>query len=443
MFNSTKRLARDAVFALFVLTSPLLGQVGLGIPLTHTRLRNGLEVIFSEDRSLPVVSVAVAYNVGSVHEPVGKSGLAYILENLMFSGSDNVAPFQHFQFINRVGGELSASASEDGIFFYQTVPSNQLALALWLEADRMKSLEISEGAFERARSALLDDLAQKKSEPYYDSQLSFDQLVFSDFAHSHPVLGTEADVRNLTVEDVRAFHAGYYTPNNAVLCITGNFNAAGARELVNRFFETIPRGKDAETSFEPPVYVKRQVVRSFQDPLASSPAFHMGFRIAPRFSNDYYVLAIVDQILFGGRSSRLVRKLLGRDNKIAYQAGGKIDKRKDQSVYKLFCVVNNAAMGDRCQEAIFAELDKLKQKILPDAELARYKTMFEHDYLERLSSSRERAIFLCESFLSLMKFDDVPLELGKHMRVTAFDIVGIINRYFTAENSIILNVKTK
>jgi len=425
------------------MVSPLLGQIRPGFTLSHTRLKNGLEVIFSEDMSLPVVSVAVAYNVGSVHEPFGKAGLAYILENLMFSGSANVAPFQHFQFITRVGGELSASTSEERTLFYQTVPSNQLALALWLEADRMKSLDISEGAFERARNALLDDLLRKKSEPYYESQLSFDQLIFSDFAHSHPVLGTERDVRNSTVDDARNFFAAYYTPNNAVLCVTGNFNAAAARELVVRLFETIPRGKEAGSPFESPVYTKQPVVKSFQDSLASSPAFHMGFRIAPPYSNDYYVLSIVDQILFRGRSSRLTRRLLGRDNKIAYQASGGIDKRKDQAVYKIFCVVNNAAMAERSQEAIFSELDKLKQKVLSEAELARYKTMFKHDYLERLSSSRERAIFLCESFLSLRKFDDLPLELDKHMRVTANDIIGILNRYFSVDNSVILNVKTK
>lgn len=422
---------------------PLSAQVGPSFPLTHYRLRNGLEVILAEDAALPVVSVAVAYNVGSVHEIAGKSGLAYIMENLMFSGSTNVAPFQHFNFINRVGGELSASTSEDRTLFYQTVPSNQLALVLWLESDRMKSLEIGEGAFDRARNALVDDLVQKKSEPYFASQLSFDQLIYSDFAHSHPVLGAEEDVRNLTVEDARNFYAHYYVPNNAVLCISGDFNKSTVREFVARFFETIPRGKDVGQSFEPPVYTRRQVVKTYQDVLASSPAFHMGFRIAPPYSNDFYALSIIDYVLFRGAGSRLTRRLLGRDNKIAYLASGGIERRKDQAIYRIFCVVNNAAMADRCQDAVFSELDRLKRAFLSDKDLARAKMMFKRDYLDRLASTMDKAIFLCESTLALKNFDDLPLELDKYMKVTSFDIVGIINRYFTADNSIILNVKTK
>jgi len=445
MFNHGRRRTRVGISLglVLVFAAPLLGQFGPSFPLTHARLKNGLKVILSEDPSLPVVSVAVAYNVGSVHEPFGKAGLATIMENLMFRGSANVAPFQHFNFINRVGGELSASTSEDRTIFYQTVPSNQLALVLWLESDRMRSLEINEGAFERARMALLDDLLQKKSEPYYDSQLSFDQLIYSDFPHSHPVLGTEENARNLTVEDARNFYTGYYAPNNAVLCITGNFNKLSVSELVARYFETIPRGKDVSQSFEPPVYTRQPVIKTFQDVLASAPAFHLGFRIAPPFSNDFYTLSIVDYILFRGRSSRLTRRLLGRDNKIAYQAAGGIEKRKDRAIYRIFCVVNNMAMAERCQEAIFAELDRLKRTVLSEPDLVRTKTMFKRDYLERLSSSMERALFLCESFLSLRNFDDVPLELDKYMKVTANDIVGILNRYFTADNSIILNVKTK
>lgn len=445
MFNHDRKQVRLGISLGWVLVfaAPLLGQSGPNFPLSHARLKNGLEVIFSEDTSLPIVSVAVVYNVGSVYESSGKAGLAYIMENLMFSGSANVAPFQHFNFINRVGGELSASTSEDKTLFYQTVPSNQLAPVLWLESDRMKSLEISEGAFERARNALLDDLLQKKSELYFASQLSFDQLVYSDFAHSHPVLGTEEDVRNLTVDDARNFYANYYVPNNAVLCITGNFNMLSARELVDRYFETIPRGKDVGPSFEPPVYTRQPVVRTFQDVLAAAPAFYMGFRIAPPFSNDFYTLSIVDYILFRGRSSRLTRRLLGRDNKIAYQASGGIEKRKDRAIYRIFCVVNNQAMAVRCQEAIFSELDRLKRVVLSEPDLVRYKTMFKQDYLNRFSSTMDKAIFLCESFLALKNFDDFPLELDKYMKVTSTDIIGIVNRYFTLDNSIILNVKTK
>lgn len=436
-------------FGLFFLGSLALGssvlaQQRLSFPLTHFKLRNGLQVILSEDFSLPLVSVAVAYDVGSVHEVSGKTGLAYLMENLMFSGSANVSPRQHINYINWAGGQFNAAASEDMTLFYQTVPSNQLALVLWLESDRMKSLELSEAEFEKARNDHLDDLRQRKmADPYLESSLSFDQLLYSDFAYSHPLLGTEDDVRNLTFDDVKSFYSTYYVPNNAVLCITGNFNKLKARELVARYFETIPAGKDVSPSLEPWVYTKKQVLKSFENVLTSAPAFHLGFRIGSPSSNDFYVLSIIDYILLRGQSSRLTRRLMNRNNKIAYQLSGGIEKKKDRAVYKIFGVVNTPMMADQCLEAIFSELDRLKTAFLSEDELARYKNMFKQDYLGRFSSSMEKAIFLCESYLTIRNFDDLPLELDRYLNVTKNDIVGIINRYFTADNSIVLNIKTK
>lgn len=423
----------------------LFGQGSSPFPVIHYKLRNGLEVILSEDFSLPLVSVAVAYNVGSIHEPPGKTGLAYLMENLMFSsGSANIAPFQHFNFINHAGGQFNGVAAEDKTLFYQTVPSNQLGLVLWLESDRMMSLDLNEASFEQQRSYLLEDLSQRRvNEPYFESFIAFDQWLYSDFAHSHSLLGSEDNIRNLTLEDVKSFYSTFYVPNNAVLCITGNFNARRTRDLVARYFETIPPGKDVSQSFAPQVYTKKPIVASFVDRFAAAPAFHMGFRMASPISNDYYTLTIIDYILFRARSSRLIRRLLNPDNKIAYQVSGGIEKRNDRVTYKIFCVVNTPGMGDQCQNAIFSELDKLKKIFISDDDLARYKTVFRQDYLGRLSTSMDKAIYLCESYLSLINFDDLPLELEKFMKVSPNDIIPFVNRYFTVDNSVILNVKTR
>jgi predicted Zn-dependent peptidase len=281
------------------------------------------------------------------------------------------------------------------------------------------------------------------NEPYFESFVAFDQYLYSDFAHSHSLLGSEDNIRNLTLEDVKSFYSTFYVPNNAVLCITGNFNALRTRELVARYFENIPPGKDVPQSFAPLVYTKKPIVASFVDRFAAAPAFHMGFRMASPISNDHYTLTIIDYILFRARSSRLIRRLLNPDNKIAYQVSGGIEQRKDRVTYKIFCVVNTPGMGDQCQNAIFSELDKLKKIFISDDDLARYKTVFRQDYLGRLSTSMDKAIYLCESYLSLGNFDDLPLELEKFMKVSPNDIIPFVNRYFTVDNSVILNVKTR
>lgn len=420
------------------------GQKSGPLPLLHYRLKNGLNVILSEDFSLPVVSVAVAYDVGSIHEPQGKTGMAAVMENLMFSGSANVPPRQHFNYINRVGGTFNALLMEDRTVFYQTVPSNRLSLVLWLESDRMRYLEIGGRAFEDARTAILEDLRDRRAgDPYFDSARAFDQLLYSDFAQSHSLYGREEDIRALTLEDLRSFYAARYGPNNAVLCITGNFDRLKAQELIAQYFETLPRSRDAAPAAEPLALARKQVVKTFVASPATAPAFHLGFRLAAPRSADFYTLTILDYILLRGRSSRITRRLLNPDAKIAFQLSGGIEKRRDRSAYKIFVSANNEAMADRCQSALFAELDRLKSSPLSEVVLGRYKAMFKQDFLGRLSTTVDRALYLTDFFLSLGDFKEFGLELDKYLSVTPADIVGIVARYFSPENSIILNVRAQ
>jgi len=413
-------------------------------PFSQYQLRNGLQVILAEDESLPVVSIAVAYRVGSIHEPPGKSGLAYLMRNMMFSGSADIPPQQHFNNINRVGGKLNANTSEDMSIFYQTVPSNQLALVLWMESDRMRFLEITEDSLEETKKNLLDiRLGRRNDNPYLENQFSFDQLLYLDFPYSHPFLGSEDDIRNLTLDDVKNFYAAYYVPNNAVLCITGAFNRIRTKELIARYFETIPKGKDPSYVAEPFRYTKKQVVKTEENPLALAPAFYMGFRLSLSAPNDLYSLTILDYLLMRGRSSRIMRRLLSPDNKIAYQLEGGIEKRRDRFTYKIFVVANNPYWISQCQSAVFSELDKLKTAYPSEAELAKAKNMFRRNYLDRIATTQDKAIFLCEEYFALPNLDELPLELEKYMKVTNPDVVTVVHRYFTTENNLILNIRTK
>jgi predicted Zn-dependent peptidase len=422
----------------------VFAQKGGAFPLTHYRLKNGLNVVLSEDFSLPVVSVAVAYGAGSILEPQGKTGMSSMMENLMFSGSANVPPRQHFNYINRVGGTFNALVSEDRTVFYETVPSNRLSLLLWLESDRMRSLEIGAKAFEDARSALLGDLQDRRAnDPYFESSRKFDELLYGDFAHSHSLLGTEADVRSLTIEDLRSFYAANYGPNNAVLCITGSFDKLRTRELVSQYFESLPRGRDPSPPAGPLALARKRVLQSFVEPAATSPAFYLGYRLVAPRSSDFYTLTILDYILFRGRSSKAARRLLNPDAKIAYRLSGGIERRRDRSVYKIFVLANNEVMIEYCQTALFSEFDRLKSSPLREDELNRYKAMFKQDYLSRLSTTVDRALYLGDYFLTLGGFQEFGLDLEKYMSVTAEDVVGIVARYLTPDNSIILDVRTK
>lgn len=429
---------------LFLLLSLARGQEekGFPFPIEQYKLKNGLQVILSEDYYLPLVSIVVAYNVGSIHEKPGKEGLAYLLENLMFQGSKNIGRMQHISFIQRIGGELNAATTENKTIFYQTVPSNQLALVLWLESDRMKSLEINTSNVERMKEALIEEIRHRKAtDLYLESSIFFDQLLFPNFTHSHPVFGNEASLREITEEDVRIFYSTYYRPNNAVLSITGNIDKRKTLQLIRKYFETIPKGKEITPLPLVKLPEKKSIVNTHQDSLASLPAFFLGYRIAAPYSNDYYPLRIIDYILLHGKTSRLYKRLIKKE-RIAFDLSGGIEERRELAAFKIFIINSNEIMMERSKKAIFSEINKLKTTLISEKELKKSKNMFKMDYVNQYSTYMERSIFLAEEYMAKNNLENFPKELERYLAVTPAEIIGLMNRYFTPKN-ILLNVKIK
>jgi len=411
-------------------------------PVTPYKLKNGLNVILSEDHSLPLVSVVVAYKVGSINEEPGKTGLAYMLKNLMFQGSENVSRMQHISIINKVGGELNATTSEDKTIFIQRVSANQLAQVLWLESDRMKSLQINASKVEQAKQEILEEISLSKvTIPYLESSWRFDQLLYSDHAFGHPVIGSPDDLRNLTVQDVKNFYNTYYVPNNTVLSIVGNIDREKALEDIRKYFESIPEGKEIPSIPLPRSSGKKSTVESIEASFAPSPGFHLDFRLASPFSDAFYALSLVEYILLRGKSSRLYKRLIKREM-LALHLSGRIEKRQVLARLKIFVTNNNQFMIRRSKRAIFSELHKLKTNFISEEELRKVKNMFRRDYINQYMSSLPRALFLAETFLSRNILLNPSEELEKYLKVTPKDIVGVTNRYFGIDY-VILDVKIK
>ncbi len=418
-------------------------EVQTPFPFSVYQLKNGLTVILSEDSSLPLVSVVCAYKVGSAYEKKGESGLAYLLENLMFMGSKNVGPMQHIRYIHRVGGELNAVTSWGHTLFYQTVSSNQLPLVLWLESDRMKSLDLNYSNVEGAKNSMIELIrSQKTNDPFRDSFLEFDKFLYPEFAYNHPIIGNERDLRTISLKDVVEFYDTFYKPNNAVLCITGNIEKEETLQLVKKYFQTIdpsrkvPPGPSFKSDFKQIKYEKVMTNEA-----ASIPGFRLGYRIDSPFSNDFYILTMIDYLLFYGNSSRLYRRLVIR-NKLALRLNGGLEKRIDLAAFKFFVFSNNEATKEIAKKALFSELNRLKSSLIPERELKKIKNIFESNYIDNYYSTQKRALFLTRNYLSLKNIDDLPKELDRYLRVSASDIIGIMNRYFT-ENYILIDIKVK
>lgn len=420
-------------------------QEGKKLPfsLSQFKLENGLHVILSEDYSLPLVSVVLAYNVGSINEPPGKAGLAYLLEGLMmYHGSRNVDRMQHIGLIHRIGGEVNAGTGADKAIFLQKVPSNWLASVLWLESDRMYSLDINPANVERAKEDVIGIIRNRKQTNYYlESFHAFDELLFPGYAYGHPVLGNETDLKSITVEDVKNFYSTYYTPNNAILSIAGNIDPTKAEKLVRKYFETIPKGKEVPAPPEPEPYERKPVVKVIEDSLASLPGFLLGYRIASPYSDDFYALKLIEYILSKGNSSRLFKRLIKKEL-IVSDIRGQIETKGTLAAFKIYSRSSNDILREKSQKAVLSEINKLKSTLISDKELRKSKNMLKKDYISRYATSMNRARFLAEKYLARKTLDDLPGELERYLRVSSSEIAGIMNRYFT-EDKVLLVVKIK
>jgi zinc protease len=412
-------------------------------PFQEYRLRNGLRVILAEDARLPLVTVAVAYGAGTLREKPGQEGLAYLLENLMFQGSENVPPLQHVNYVQKVGGELNATATADKAVFYESLSSNYLALALWLESDRMKSLDLTAVAVERTRTDLIESQRTRlASDPFLGTFAVFDSLLFPDELYGRPLIGTGNEMRKIPESEILAFRRAYYVPNNAVLAIVGDIDAVRTQELVARYFDSIPPGADVPPPF-PPSFVRSSdaVVRRVRID-TDSAGFHMGIRFFPFQPGEIYPLRILEYLLAEGETSRLRNRLLKKDL-TALHISASVDVRLSIAGLKFFCLNNNELMVERSLRAVLSEIDRLKTNAVSLDEINRAKRRFKRDYLDRLSTNLGKALFLVDAAVAGAPLEGLGGELDRYLGVGASSVQAFVGKYFIPQNRVVLELQSR
>src|SRR5881227_3723951 len=250
------------------------------LELIDYTLANGLRVVLNKDDAIPVVSIAVYYNVGSRNEREGRTGFAHLFEHMMFQGSENVPKAGHFQYISNAGGTMNGTTSSERTNYFETLPASQLPLALWLESDRMRSLNVTQENLDNQREAVKEEKRLRyDNQPYVNGFLRLFEMSFKNQANSHSTIGSMEDLDAATVGDVREFFRIYYAPNNAVLAIAGDFDQTETLSLVEKYFATIPRQPNppAVDVSEPAEVAIREDL--FRDKLAPVPAFALGWKI--------------------------------------------------------------------------------------------------------------------------------------------------------------------
>ncbi|MGI8835734.1 MAG: M16 family metallopeptidase [Pyrinomonadaceae bacterium] len=335
----------------------------------ETTLKNGLRVITVEDHSAPVVAIAVSYNVGSRDERKGRTGFAHLFEHMMFKGSENVGTGEHFVLVFNNGGNMNGTTNEDRTNYFEALPSNQLDLGLFLEADRMRSLAITKDNLDNQRNAVQEERRLGvDNQPYGQSGEVQQGLLYDNFAYKHTVIGSMEDLNAATVDDVAQFFKTYYAPNNAVLTLVGDFNTKDAVNRIKKYFERIPRQPNppAVDMTEPEQTAGRRA--TVDDVLARSARVDLAFKALPGNTADFYALQVLSNALQGGQSSRLYQKLVKEKEQVTGVFGFMDEKRGPGALYVSATVKPGTKVAD-VEANIYQEIERIKTEPIADWEL--------------------------------------------------------------------------
>ncbi|HYC06283.1 MAG TPA: pitrilysin family protein [Candidatus Binatia bacterium] len=413
------------------------------VRFTDERLSNGLRYIIAEDHLAPVVAVNVWYNVGSKNEVAGKTGFAHLFEHVMFQGSAHVGKAEHIALVQAAGGTMNGTTWLDRTNYFETMPSHQLELALWLEADRMGTLTeaLSQENLDNQREVVKNEKRWSyDNRPYgtWNEKLQA-HLYPPEHPYHHPTIGSMADLDAASVDDVKAFFRTYYAPNNAVISIVGDVDPADARRWIERYFGSIPANpaipRLGDLGLPPILGEERREIVQDRVPL---PRLYFGFRAPPFGDPGLDALEVAAQILAGGKGSRLHRRLV-RDERIAQDiAFFSLGFVGGASVAAGWATVRPATDIGRVEAAFLEELDRIATEPVSDDEMVRARALVETDELAALQRVEERADRL-SMFATL--FDDPDLinrMLDRYLAVTPEAIRSVAAATFRADNRVVL-----
>jgi predicted Zn-dependent peptidase len=413
------------------------------VSFTDQRLDNGLRLIVAEDHLAPVVAINIWYDVGSKHEQPGKTGFAQLFEHVMFQGSRHVAKAEHIALIQAAGGTMNGTTWLDRTNYFETLPSHQLDLGLWLEADRMATLldALSQENLDNQREVVKNEKRWSyDNRPYGSWQEKLQGHLFPvEHPYHHPTIGSMADLDAASLDDVKGFFQTYYAPNNAVLSIVGDVDPKTARQKVERYFGAIPANPSippvADMSLPPTLGKEIRETVYDRVPL---PRVYVGFRAPVAGDHRLDALEVASQILAGGKGSRLHRRLV-REERIAQDValfalgfvGG-------ASVAEGWATVRPGVAVDRVEAALHEEIERLALEPVSPDELARAFALIEADELGALQRVEERADRL-SMFATL--FDDPNLineMLHRYLAVTPEAILEVSAATFRPDNRLVL-----
>jgi zinc protease len=415
------------------------------IPVEQYTLKNGLRVVLSEDHAAPTVSLCITYDVGSRNELPGHTGFAHLFEHMMFQGSENVGKGEHLILVRVNGGDVNGTTTDDATYYYERVPSNQLDLVLFLEADRMRALRINQANLDNQRNTVQEERRQRMdNQPYGKTDEVLENLAYDNFAYKHSTIGSMTDLDAASLDDVSRFFKTYYAPNNAVLALVGDFKSSEALDKVKKYFEDIPQqpAPPAVDMTEPAQTGERRAV--IEDSFARLPRLDVVYKTVPANTTDFYALDMLGDILFSGPSSRLYQKLV-KEKEVALQVAGGVDLRRGPALFQAFAMLKPGQDPAEVEKLIYEEFDRVKTEGVTTAEMQKVLIQDRLSQAESVTGTMGRARILSEYAVFFHDPGLINDTLAKYGEITPSDIQRVARQYLGAEQRtvVLTNPKAK
>ncbi len=429
-------------------SAPALGAE-FSIPVETYKLKNGLRVILSKDNAVPVVTVYMIYDVGARSEEKGRTGFAHLFEHMMFEGSANAPKGVQDTMVESNGGVENGSTHPDFTDYYEVLPANKLATALWLESDRMRSLTITDEKLANQKEAVKQERRLSfDNQPYATAEVDlWPTLVFRNWQSSHSLIGSFEDLNAASVGDVSKFFKTYYAPDNAAIVVVGDVQIPEAKRLIETYFGDIPAQplpKRPDLT-EPSGFQAR--METYKDPLARVPALMIGYQGPKRRTPDYYALNMIDAILTNGNSARFRMDLVkGRESIVQYESNlgwpfsTYLDYR-DPGIYGMFLLYKPNFTAEQVVTQVQDEFAKLQNAPIDAQELERAKTQLRATMIKQLQSSLSRAQQLGQYELADGDAALINTEFAKLLDVSAAQIQAAAKKYLTPDRRTVLAIQ--
>ena len=406
-------------------------------------LPNGLHVILHQDNSAPVVTTSVMYHVGAKDEAAGRTGFAHFFEHLLFEGTKNIKRGEWFKIVSSNGGSNNANTNPDRTYYYETFPSNNEQLGLWMEAERLRHPVINQIGVDTQREVVKEEKRLRMdNQPYGGLFNAILTTLFKKHPYKGTVIGSMEDLNSAKLEEFNAFFKKYYIPNNATLVVAGDIKPEQTKKWINEYFGSIPKGTPIIRNFPKETPITQEFEETVYDANIQIPAYIFAYRTPAAKERDAYILSMLGSYLSKGKSSVLYKKLVDNEKKAlaveAFNLG-----LVDHSIFAFFAIPMGNTSKDVLRKDIDAEIKKLQTDLISEEDYQKLQNQVENDFVNANSSVEGIANTLADSYLLKGNTNLINEEINIYRSITREDLRNAARKYLNSNQRAIINYLPK